>query len=113
MKKSPITALKIASLKDVAKTMGKGVGAVFRESGNLGGAVGRELGSESVGRTVGYAAPVLLANHAANQYAPTRKAKAWLGQRVGTAGNALGNALVPGDFGARPGDFGNGGGGYF
>jgi hypothetical protein len=106
MKKNPITALKVAGLAQAAKTVGKGVGAVFQASGDVGKAVGRELGSESLGQAAGYAAPLLIANYAANQYAPTRKGKAWLGQRIGTAGNAIGNALVPSDYGTRPGDFG-------
>jgi len=106
MKKSPITALKIAGLADAAKAVGRGVGKTFSASASVGGAIGRELGSETLGRAAGYVAPVLLANYAANQYAPTRKAKAWLGQQVGSAGNMLGNALVPSDFGARPGDYG-------
>jgi hypothetical protein len=106
MKKSPITALKVAGLAQAAKTVGKGVGSVFDASASLGGSIGRELGSETAGRAAGYVAPVLLANYAANQYAPTRKAKAWLGQQVGAAGGVLGNALVPSDFGTRPGDYG-------
>lgn len=101
-----ITFLKLAGLAEAAKTVARGTGKVFQASGSVGAAVGRELGSETVGKAVGYAAPVLLANYAANQYAPTRRAKAWLGQQIGSGGNAVGSALVPRDFGARPGDFG-------
>lgn len=103
---NPITALKLAGLAEAAKTIAKGTGKVFQASGSVGGAIGKELGSEAVGKAVGYAAPVLLANYAANQYAPTRRAKAWLGQQIGSGGNVLGNALIPRDFGGRPGDFG-------
>jgi hypothetical protein len=53
----------------------------------------------------GYAAPVLGANYLANQYAPTRRAKVWLGEQLSAAGPRLGQALVPNDFGARPGDY--------
>jgi hypothetical protein len=106
MKRSPITALKVAGLAEAVKTVGRGAKAVFTTAGDLGGSIGQELGSEAVGRAAGYAAPVLAANYAANQYAPTRKAKAWLGQRVGDAGNMAGRMLVPGDFGSRPGDLG-------
>lgn len=103
-----ITFLKLAGLAEAAKTVAKGTGRVFQAAGSVGGAIGKELGSEAVGKTVGYAAPVLLANYAANQYAPTRRAKAWLGQQIGAGGSALGSALVPHDFGARPGDYGGG-----
>ena len=103
-----ITALKLAGLAEAAKTVGRATSKVFKTTGSIGGAVGKELGSEAAGKAVGYAAPVLLANYAANQYAPTRRAKAWLGQQVGTGGGVLGNALVPRDFGMRPGDYGGG-----
>lgn len=103
---NPITFLKVAGLADAAKTVASATGKVFKTTGSIGAAVGKELGSETAGKMVGYAAPVLLANYAANQYAPTRRAKAWLGQQIGTSGNMVGNALVPRDFGARPGDFG-------
>ncbi len=103
-----VTFLKVAGLAEAAKTIAKGTGKVFSASGSVGGAIGRELGSEAVGKAVGYAAPVLLANYAANQYAPTRRAKAWLGQQIGTGGSMVGSALVPRDFGARPGDYGGG-----
>lgn len=109
---SAITFLKVAGLAEAAKTVAKGTGKVFQASGSVGGAIGKHLGSETAGKMVGYAAPVLLANYAANQYAPTRRAKAWVGQQIGSGGNVLGNALVPRDFGTRPGDFG-GGGGYY
>lgn len=103
---SAITLLKTAGLAEAAKTVGKATGKVFQVSGSVGGEIGKHLGSEAVGKAVGYAAPVLLANYAANQYAPTRRAKAWLGQQIGTGGAVVGNALVPRDFGTRPGDFG-------
>jgi len=110
---NPITLLKLAGLAEAAKTVGKATGKVFQAAGSVGGAIGKNLGSEAIGKTVGYAAPVLVANHAANQYAPTRRGKAWLGQQMGAAGNAVGSALIPRDFGSRPGDFGSGGGGYY
>lgn len=103
---NPITALKLAGLAEAAKTVARGTGKVFQASGSVGAAIGKELGSETAGKMVGYAAPVLLANYAANQYAPTRRAKAWLGSQIGAGGSVVGNALVPRDFGARPGDFG-------
>lgn len=101
-----VTFLKVAGLGEAAKTLAKGTGKLFQASGNVGGAIGKQLGSEMAGKAVGYAAPVLLANYAANQYAPTRRAKAWLGQQVGSGGNMIGSALVPRDFGARAGDYG-------
>ena len=103
-----ITALKLASLADAAKTVGRGVGKVFQVSGNVGGEIGKALGSEGVGKAVGYAAPVVLADYATKQYGPARRARAWLGQQVSGGGNLVGRALVPGDFGTRPGDFGGG-----
>lgn len=108
---NPITAIKVAGLAEAAKTIGRGVGNVFQVSGSLGGEVGKALGSETAGKLVGYAAPVVAANYAANQYAPTRRAKAWLGQQLGAGGQLVGRALIPGDFGMRPGDMP--GGGYY
>lgn len=103
---NPLTFLKIAGLAEAAKTVAKGTGKVFQASGSVGAEIGKHLGSEVAGKAVGYAAPVLLANYAANQYAPTRRAKAWLGQQIGTGGSVVGSAMVPRDFGTRPGDYG-------
>lgn len=103
---NPITLLKIAGLMEAAKTVARTTGKVLSASGSVGGEVGKHLGSESIGRAVGYAAPVLAADYATNQYAPTRRAKAWLGRQIGSGGAVVGNALTPRDFGTRPGDYG-------
>lgn len=103
---NPITAIKLAGLADAAKSTAKVVGKVFHTSGNLGGAIGKELGSEAAGKAVGYVAPILAANYITNQYTPTRRAKAAIGQGVGMMGGHIGQALVPRDFGMRPGDYG-------
>lgn len=100
-----ITQLKLAGMAEALKTIGNGAVKTFQGSASVGGEIGKLLGSETIGRGVGYAAPLLAANWAANQTAPTRRAKVWLGEQVGAGGNALGRALVPGDFGNRPGDF--------
>lgn len=105
-----ITALKVAGLSEAAGTIARGVGKGFEISGGLG----RDLGSllsgghwlgKGVGQAAGYVAPVLVANYAANQFAPTRRAKVWLGEKAVAGGNVLGRALVPSDFGARAGDY--------
>ncbi len=105
-----ITAIKIAGLADAAKTVAGGIGKVFQGSAHIGGEAGKMLGSETAGRLVGYAAPVLAANAVANQYGPSRRAKAWVGQQLGTGGQVVGRALTPNDFGMRPGDMP---GGYY
>lgn len=108
---NPITAIKLAGLREAAQTLGSGLGHVFQGSASIGGEIGKALGSEGVGRAAGYVAPVVAANYAANQFAPTRRAKAWLGEQLGTGGQVVGRALVPRDFGMRPGDMP--GGGYY
>lgn len=100
-----ITALKLAGLGDVAGALGRGVKGVFNVSGDVGADLGKLVGAEGLGRMAGYAAPVLGANYLANQYAPTRRAKVWLGEQLSAAGPRLGQALVPNDFGTRPGDY--------
>lgn len=104
-----ITFLKLGGLAEAAKTVGRGVGKTLEMSGNVGGQIGKALGSEAAGKAVGYVAPVLLADYATKQYGPSRRARAWLGQQASTSGNLVHHALVPGDFGMRPGDYGNGG----
>lgn len=105
-----ITAVKLAGLAEAAKTIGGGLGKVFGASGNVGAEIGKALGSEGAGRVVGYIAPVVAANYAMNQFAPTRRAKAWLGQQLAGGGQLVGRAITPGDYGMRPGDMG---GGYY
>lgn len=103
---NPITAIKLAGLAEAAGRVGRGVGFVFSESGRIGGEIGGMLGpmGRVAGTAAGYAAPVAVANYAANQFAPTRRAKTWVGQQLPTVGHHVGQALVPKDFGARPGD---------
>lgn len=105
-----ITALKVASLANL--TLGQAVGGaargakgLFATSADLGGELGKMVGSEALGRLAGYAAPVLGANYLANQYAPTRRAKVWLANQVQTSSPMLGQALIPKDYGSRPGDY--------
>ena len=100
-----ITQLKLAGMAEAMKTIGHGTVKAFQGSASVGGEIGKALGSETIGRGVGYAAPLLAANWAANQTAPTRRAKVWLGEQLGAGGNMLWRALIPGDFGNRPGDF--------
>ena len=107
-----ITALKLAGISDL--TLGqavhgvsRGVRGVFGTSADLGGELGRVVGSEDLGRLAGYVAPILGANYVANQFAPTRRAKVWLANQVQTSSPVLGQALMPKDYGARPGDYGN------
>ena len=103
---NPITAIKLAGLASSLGSMGRGVGRVFTVSGEVGGEIGGMLGpvGHALGTAAGYAAPVVAANYAANQFAPTRRAKTWIGQQLPTVGQHMGQALVPKDFGARPGD---------
>jgi len=92
-----ITVLKLAGLGQAAKS-------VFRASGAAGGELGKLVGAEGIGHMAGYAAPVLAANYAANQFAPTRRAKVWLGEQLASPHPQLGQLLVPNDYGTRPGD---------
>lgn len=110
MSVGPITLLKLGGLVDAAKTVGRGVGKTLEMSGSVGGQLGKALGSETAGKAVGYAAPVLLADYATKQYGPSRRARAWLGQQAANGGALAHHALVPGDFGTRPGDYGGNGG---
>lgn len=106
---NPITLLKLGGLVDAAKTVGRGVGKAFEVSGTVGGEIGKALGSETAGKAVGYAAPVVLADYATKQHGPSRRARAWVGQQASSGGNLVHRALVPKDFGMRPGDYGGGG----
>jgi hypothetical protein len=106
---NPITLLKLGGLAEAAKTIGRAAGKTLEISGSVGGQVGKALGSEAAGKAVGYAAPVMLADYATKQYGPSRRARAWLGQQAATGGTLVHHALVPGDFGTRPGDYGGGG----
>lgn len=108
MSVNPITFLKLGGLIDAAKTVGRGVGKTLEISGNMGGEVGKALGHEGVGRAAGYLAPVVLADYATKQYGPTRRARAMVGRGAVAGGNLVHHALVPGDFGMRPGDYGGG-----
>lgn len=103
-----ITLLKLGGLAAAAKTVGRGIGKTFEISGSVGGEIGKALGSEAAGKAVGYAAPVVLADYATKQHGPSRRARAWVGQQASTGGNLVHRALVPGDFGTRPGDYGGG-----
>ena len=100
-----ITILKLAGLGEAAATMGRGAKRVFQASGAAGAELGKLVGAEGPGKLVGYAAPVLAANYAANQYAPTRRAKAWAGERIATGSPTVGRLIAPSDFGMRPGDY--------
>lgn len=103
-----ITALKLGGLADAARTVGRAAGKTLEVSGSVGGQLGKALGSETVGKAVGYAAPVMLADYATQQYGPSRRARAWVGQQAASGGNLVHRALTPKDFGMRPGDFGGG-----
>jgi hypothetical protein len=118
-----IQALKLAGLGEAARVVGgavkgfaQGAGHIGEELGGMvGGPIGKSIGG-GVGQVAGYAAPLLAANYAANQFAPTRRAKAWLGEKMPVVGQRVGQALVPKDFGARPGDvpaYSGGYGGYY
>ncbi len=118
-----IQALKLAGLGEAAKVVGgavkgfaQGAGRVGEELGGMiAGQAGKSVGNV-LGQAAGYATPLLAANYTANQFAPTRRAKAWLGEKMPTVGQHVGQALVPKDFGARPGDvpgYGGGYGGYY
>ena len=105
-----ITALKLAGLTDLtigqaAHGVSRGVRGVFGTSADLGGQLGKVVGSEDLGRLAGYVAPILGANYIANQYAPTRRAKVWLANQVQTSSPVLGQALIPKDYGSRAGDY--------
>lgn len=110
---NPITAIKIAGLTEAARTVGGGVGKVFQGAGHVGGAVGGAIGDLAghgeagalLGKGLGYIAPVIAVDQATKHYGPTRRARAWLGEKAGVGGQAVGRVLVPKDFGSRPGDF--------
>lgn len=107
---NPITFLKLGGLAEAAKTVGRGVGKTLEMSGSVGGEIGKALGHEGAGKALGYLAPVVLADYATKQYGPTRRARAMVGRGAIAGGNLVHQALVPGDFGMRPGDYGSGGG---
>lgn len=109
MSVNPITLLKLGGFVEAAKTVGRGVGKTLEMTGSAGGQIGKALGSEAVGKAVGYAAPVVLADYATKQYGPSRRARAWAGQQAANTGALVHHALVPSDFGTRPGDYGGGG----